>query len=495
MSQLKKGAILSYITIILTNIVGLVLTPYIIKKLGNAEYGLYTLIGALIAQISVLNLGLNNAVIRFVAKYRAEKDPKAESNFLATVMLIYAFISFLIVIVGFFLYQHIDSIFKSSLTIEEIKRAKPMFLVLLFNLAITIPGGTFEAICNAYENFVFPRFLNIIKYISRTVLIFGLLNQFPNAFTLIWIDTALNILFILFTMYYVFRYLKIKFILYEWNLSFVKEIFSYSIWIFIFAIAYQFQWYAGQSILGITTDTVTVAIFGVGILLGGYYGAFAGAINSLLLPKATKMSVTNNTPMAYTDEMIRIGNIIVFILFFILSGFFCFGKAFIILWVGSSFLPAWIITLLIMLSMTLPLVLSFGNAILEAKKKNRYKAIINILSLSISVFIGYFASIQYGMYGVIIPICSAVFINSILMSFYYKKIFGFQIIHFFKMVLFKPLLLIIALCFSSSYILKYFAISSWIQLIVGIVVFSIAYISFSYFFTLNSTSKSILFKR
>lgn len=51
MSQLKKGAALSYLTIILTNVVGLALTPFIIKYLGNDEYGLYTLIGALVGYI------------------------------------------------------------------------------------------------------------------------------------------------------------------------------------------------------------------------------------------------------------------------------------------------------------------------------------------------------------------------------------------------------------------------------------------------------------
>ena len=62
MNQLKTGAILSYITIFLTVIIGVMLTPFIIQKLGDAEYGLYTLIGAFVGYISVLDFGLNNTV-------------------------------------------------------------------------------------------------------------------------------------------------------------------------------------------------------------------------------------------------------------------------------------------------------------------------------------------------------------------------------------------------------------------------------------------------
>ena len=97
MSQLKKGALLSYVTIILTNLIGLLLTPFIVRSLGNSEYGLYALIGAFIGYISVLDLGLNNTIVRYVSKYRAENDKEGEEVFLGTTMLIYAFISFIVI--------------------------------------------------------------------------------------------------------------------------------------------------------------------------------------------------------------------------------------------------------------------------------------------------------------------------------------------------------------------------------------------------------------
>ena len=104
MSELKRGAILTYGTIILTNITGILLTPLIINKLGDAEYGLYTLIGALVGYISVLDFGLNNTIVRFVAKYRVKGDKIGEENFLAISMVIYAIISVIIIVVGLTLF-------------------------------------------------------------------------------------------------------------------------------------------------------------------------------------------------------------------------------------------------------------------------------------------------------------------------------------------------------------------------------------------------------
>lgn len=204
MGQLKKGALLSYINIALTNILGLILTPYIIRSLGDSEYGLYVLIGSVVGYLSLLDLGLNNTIIRYVSKYRANKDKVGEESFLATTMLLYGFISLATILLGLAVYVNLDQIFDKSLTAMEMEKAKRMYLILIFNIAITLPGGAFTAICNAYERFVFPRVLVIIKYLIRAASIFSLLYFYPYALTLIWIDTLLNVIIIGISAFFVF---------------------------------------------------------------------------------------------------------------------------------------------------------------------------------------------------------------------------------------------------------------------------------------------------
>ena len=199
MSQLKKGVLLSYVTIFLTNIIGLVLTPFIIKSLGDAEYGLYILIGAFVGYIGVLDLGLNNTIIRFVAKYRAEKDKEGEENFLAITMLIYIIISFIVVIFGVLMYYNLDTFFSNSLTLNELEKAKVMTVILIFNLAITLPGGAFTAICTGYEHFVYPRAINIGRYVIRFIMVVALLTAGGDAIALVILDTIMNLLVIFFS--------------------------------------------------------------------------------------------------------------------------------------------------------------------------------------------------------------------------------------------------------------------------------------------------------
>lgn len=492
MSQLKKGTILSYIKIVLANIIGLVLTPFIIEKLGDAEYGLYMLIGAFVGYISILDFGLNNTIVRFVAKYRAEKDKKSEENFLSISMGIYSVISLIIVIIGVILFFNLNSLFSNSLTLEELGKAKIMFGILIFNLAITLPGGAFTAICSGYEHFVFPRIVVIIRYVTRSFMVVGLLLMKGDAISLVILDTIFNLLVIGFNVWYVFSELKVTFKFHEFKLPLVKEIFSYSIWVFIYAVVHQFQWNAGQLVVGINTDTITVAIFAVGIMLGGYYAAFGGVINSVLIPKANQMIVSKSDGNTLTDKMVGYGRLNAFVLFLVLCGFILFGRDFIFLWLGNLYHSSWLIALIIMIAFTLPLIQGFGNSILEAKMKNRFKSLLSLITVSMSIIIGYYLTKKYGPLGVIVPLGIAILVNSIIMNIYFKRIFDFKPLYFFKRCFFKLSMVYLVVTLMCYYLKSFYIINTWGLLIIEILIFIIVYVVVTYIFLLNSYERNLL---
>ncbi|MDT0642277.1 oligosaccharide flippase family protein [Zunongwangia sp. F363] len=491
MSQLKKGVILSYVTIILTNVIGLVLTPFIIRSLGNSEYGLYALIGAFVGYISVLDLGLNNTIVRYVAQFRAENDKKGEESFLSTTMMIYGVISVLIGLIGILLYYNLESIFGSSLTSEEMTKAKVMFLILIFNIAITLPGGAFTAISNGYEHFVFPRTINIVRYIVRSAAVVGLLLMGGDAIGLVLLDTLMNILIIIVNGFYVFKRLGVRFKLHTYEFSLVKVIFSYSIWIFIFAIVQQFQWKGGQVLLGIKTDTVTVGIYAVGIVLGSYYSSFSGAISSVFLPKATQMVVKSSTKEELTGMMIKIGRLSLIVLLAILGAFILFGKQFVTLWVGESYELSWIIALTVMLAYTLPLIQNFANSLLEANKKFYFKAIIYLIFIGLGTLLGWFLIDSLGMSGMIYGIVAGWLVALIIMNIYYHKILKLDIPQFFKEV-FRRILpgFIIVMCV--GFLIKEIPGSGWLNFSIKSLLYITAYCLVFFTLALNGFERSLV---
>nr|WP_299343581.1 oligosaccharide flippase family protein [Allomuricauda sp.] len=490
MSQLKKGALLNYTTIVVTNVVGLLLTPFIIKSLGDEEFGLYTLIGSFVGYISILDFGLGNAIVRFVAKYRAEKDRKGEENFLATTMLIYSIISLIVLLIGSICYFNLENIFSDSLTPEQLEKAKIMFAILIFALAIGLPAGAFEGICFGYEKFVFPKSAKLLRYVVRSLLVVGLLFMGGKAVALVILDATLNLILIGVIAFYVFRNLKVRFKLYERSMELPKKIFSYSVWIFVFVLVSQFQWKVGQMVLGIVVNTTAVAVFAVGVMLGTYYGAFSTAISGVFLPRATQMTVANASSKELTDMMIKIGRLSFIVLMFILGAFMLFGKQFVFLWVGESYYNSWVIALIIMFAYTLPLVQGFGNSILEARNKLRFKAIIYLSFLILGTTLGVFLARAYGEIGMISGSVTGWLIVQNVMNIYYYKVIKINIPRFFK-ELANKILPAFFLTLVMGWFINYIPGHDWLNFVVKAVLYSLTYGAIMYFLGLNAYEKNL----
>ncbi|MCL6295009.1 lipopolysaccharide biosynthesis protein [Jejuia spongiicola] len=496
MSQLKKGAFLNYTTIVVINVVGLLMTPFILNHLGKDEYGIYLTIGALVGTISLLDFGLNNTVVRFVAKYKAEKDKIGQENFLATTMLIYIGISSLVLITGFIFYGYIDTYF-TKMTSEEIQIAKVIFGILIFNVAIGLPGGALTGICYGYEKFVFPKTLGLIKYIIRSLVVVGVLVYGGKAIALVVVDTIFNILIIIITSYFVFNKLSIKIKLHSLSVKFIKEIFSYSVWIFVFALVGIFQWKAGHWVLGRISPPAVLSIYGIGIVLGTYYGAFSTAISSVFLPRATKMSVDNASGEELTDMMIKIGRLSFIVLMFILTSFILFGKQFVTLWVGGELgeegsFQSWIIALMIMVAYTLPLVQGFGNSILEAKNKLKFKAILYLTFMVLGTGLGAILAEKHEAIGMMTGSVIAWVIVQNVMNFYYHKNIGLNIPRFFKELLNKTFLTVIV-AFVLGYLINFlpFFGNGWLNFIVKAIPYTIVFCVIMYYTGLIEFEKEL----
>ena len=71
-NQIKAGAALNYVIIGINALVGLLYTPYMLRMLGQNEYGLFSLVASVISYLTILDFGFGNAIVRYTAKFRTE---------------------------------------------------------------------------------------------------------------------------------------------------------------------------------------------------------------------------------------------------------------------------------------------------------------------------------------------------------------------------------------------------------------------------------------
>lgn len=491
-NQLKSGVYLSYISLFITNITNLILTPFIIRNLGQSEYGLYMLIGAFVGYLAVLDFGLGNAVIRFVAKYRAENNKKDEENFLFSTLFIYSIISIIVVFVGTILYFNLENFFSNSLSKSEIEIAKVMFIIVVINLALTLPIKTFTGIIIAYERFVFQRLLDISRILLRAIIILILLSLGFNAIAIVLVDAILNILIMLISMGFAFIKLKVRIRLYKINRSLLKEIFSYSSLIFISVVVDQIYWRIGHLVLGIIASTNEVAIFAIGVLFAQYFITFSTAISGVFLPKITKMVVNRSSGEEFTDLLIKTGRLQFLVLGLILSGFILFGKKFILLWAGPDFGYSWLIAIVMMIPLIIVLTQTIGISILQAKNMHGFRALAYLVIALVNFIISIFLAKEYGALGSAVgTTLSLILGNIIVMNIYYHYKVKLNIPRFYKELFSGLLLSIICSIGIGAVLLFLFPDKSWVYLIIQCLLFSIVYALISWFIGMDNYEKRL----
>ena len=70
----KAGAILTYLAMGLNFIVSMVYTPFMLRTLGQSEYGLYNLVASIVSYLGLLSFGFGSAYVRFYSRYKVKED-------------------------------------------------------------------------------------------------------------------------------------------------------------------------------------------------------------------------------------------------------------------------------------------------------------------------------------------------------------------------------------------------------------------------------------
>lgn len=493
-NQLKAGVVLNYVVIILNTVVGLLYTPYMLRMMGQSEYGLYSLVASVIAYLTVLDLGFGNAIVRYTAKFRAEKKTEEQYEMFGMFFLLYLVIGIIAFGIGLGLYFNVGTLFGDTMTAVELDRARIMMLLLVANLAFTFPMSIWGSIIQAYEDFVFQKSLNIFRIILNTAVMICLLHFGYKAVAMVVVQTIFNVLTLVLNFIYCRRKLNIhiyfRFKHFHWG--FLKEVAIYSFWIFLNAIMDRVYWSTGQFVLGAMVGTAAVAVFAIAIQLEGMYMQFSTAISSVFLPKVTAMVATNRSRKEISDLFIRTGRIQYIVLAYILSGFIIFGRQFIELWAGAGYSDAYIISLLFFIPLTVPLIQNLGITILQARNEMKFRSVLYIIIALVSLAMQIVLTRFFGGIGCAMGVSGALVVGQILiMNVYYQRRQDLDIKTFWKEIS-KMSIIPIVLIFSAMLVIRhFFALDSWGKLILGIAAFSLVYIPLFFRFSMTDDERNL----
>jgi len=493
-NQRKIGVALSYASIIISTLVQLIYTPFLIKMLGQSEYGLYSLIASVIGYLTVLDLGFGNAIVVYTAKYRANKEYQQEQKMQGMFKIIFYIIGLVVTVIGILLYFNVDILFGKTMTTPELEKIKVMMIILSLNLVITFAFNIYSSIINAYEKFVFQKIISILNTLLKPILMLPLLFLGYKSIAMCVALTITNIVVVVSNYLYCKNKLRIKIKYHGFDKKLFTEMFGYSFYIFLGVIVDKVNWSVDQFILGSVSGTIAVSIYATASHLNQLFVNLSTAVSGVLLPKISKMVATNTSPKELTDEMIKVGRIQYYIIFLMATGLIMVGKPFIIWWAGKEYIKSYHVALLLIIPVCFPLIQNLAISICQAMNKHKFRAIATTIMAGINVFISYFLAKKFGAIGSALGTSLALIIcNIIIMNIYYKKEIKLEIGRFWKEIFYMTFSFAIPLTITLAfiYITK---LSGIISVIVYAILYTVIYSLTAYYVTMNEYEKNIVNK-
>lgn len=493
-NQRKIGVILSYAVIALNMIVGIVYTPFLIRMLGQSEYGLYSIIYSVMSYLTIMDMGFGNAIVIYTSRYINQGDKEKQDKLHGMFFTIYCVIGVIATIIGLILFFNVNNLFGSTMTETELSEAKVMMLILTFNLAITFPLSIFGNILTAHEKFIVSKVIKIIQILLQPMMMIPLLLLGYKAIAMVVVLTITNIICLMLNAIVCFKHLNVKLKFKGIDFKLLKEIFAYSFYIFLNAIIDKVNWSLDQFVLGAVSGTVATAVYSVAGKLNSMYMNFSTAISNVMLPKVTKMEDSKATNKAFTDIFIQTGRIQYLLMALIITGFVLFGQVFINWWAGEGYEEAYIIACILMIPITIPLIQNIGLSILQAKNLYKYRTIIflgiAILNIAMSIPL---AKIYGGIGAAIATSISLILGQGIILNIYYHKKVGINMIEFWKNIIRMTIPMIFAVVF--GIILNIFLVSDNILILaLKIIIYTVIYCILVWFFGMNQYEKNLIRK-
>lgn len=417
--EIKIGIVITYITLIFGNLVSFIYTPFMISKIGQTEYGLISLVNSIIAYISLIDSGIGSSIVRYNSACIAKNDYEKQSRINGMFLKMFLLLSLVCIGLGVILNFFIDDFF-SLYSTYEVDLTRKLLIVASLNLALSFPLNVFSSIILAFEKFTFCKTLNMIKTFINPLISVCILLAGGKSLALLGLNLTITIFFGLINIFYCFICLKIKISFKKLDLNIVKEIFTFSFYIFLSMLAYQIYWNTDQFIIGRYIGASSIAIYAIAMSFYNYFNMFSNFGTEIFLPRYTKMFESSTKINDVLNEIIKISRIQLYISCFIFYGFIIIGEDFIKLWVGDTYAYSYIIAIILMIPQIISIIQSLFATILQSLNKHKFKSLIYLSMALVNILLSLYFVADYGVIGCAIGTLIGMLLNAIINNLYYK---------------------------------------------------------------------------
>ena len=495
MNKRGTGIALSYINTITNMICGIFLSAYILRVIGDTEYGVYQTISSFANYLVLLEFGTGTAMTRNLSVCRAKQSNEEEiDKNVGTIWLITVVLSAIILLVSIIFYISIDGIYSKSMTVEQILYAKRIFVFVTVYLLASFFVQTLNGVVLAHEQYTFSSGINLFRTITRTMLLVGLLLMWRRSIIIAIVDMFLTVVILVVTYLFCVKKLKIRIAITKFDKKVFLSTYSLCFAVFLQVIINQSNNNVDKFIIGIKMNPEAVTLYSVGMYIYSVFSSLTTIPISMYAPEVAKNVTRGLCGEELEDTLIKPSRLITLIGGTVLFGFIAVGKQFITIMYGRDYLISWWIAVLIMI----PMFVNMSNGILinvlDVMNKRMSRSIILLVTTILNIVLTVFFLEWYGIVGAALATMIATFLGQIIiMNLYYYNEIKINVIRMFRLT-YKGILIYQIAASVISYLIANLINNSYVSFFIGGIVYCLVFILGFWYWGANQEEKFLVMK-
>jgi O-antigen/teichoic acid export membrane protein len=466
--QIFKNTASSWGAIAIQAVIGVVMVPFLLGRMGTEGYGVIGIIGAIVAFSSIADMGLRAALERELTEKVALKDEEGFRRLSSTALFIYLIIAILIGSVGYVMAPWLCSLFNVSEQYHDLViillRTYALFTLLLSFITPVYAAG----ICSFMRYDVQNHITSASQFVV-SLLLFICLSVFDYNPLVIWCMVMalgavlrLGLMFIFYRRHCYGGKIGPRWI----ELKSLKPLFKLGGSMYILQLTQMMAVQMDPLIISKFIGPSGVALYQAGSRLPQMINPLVTSLTSQLTPLTTKYHIASNNDRE--QQVLVFGTKYTLYLGALFSAMMLvFADAFCHLWlfnqIGNDVASVALILKLWAVANLLRYAGTAGYPILLARKKMSYLLWLNvptaIFNLILSIYLVAYANI--GVAGVMMGTLVTDIVRRLVGTWYLPRVLNLSIISFVKTSYLTPILLFAVLLATGSSLGKWVGTESW----------------------------------
>ncbi|MFZ0772513.1 MAG: polysaccharide biosynthesis C-terminal domain-containing protein [Candidatus Sulfotelmatobacter sp.] len=347
--QIVKNVGSSWFSLGINVLVGLLLSPFILHRIGDTAFGIWVLIFSVTGYYGLFDLGIRSSIVRYVSKSTATGDREALAKLINTSLFTYSCIGVVSLLVTLLVSFQVDRMF--HIPSQFLSTTRWLLLLVGTSVSIGFPAGIFGGILEGLQEFYVLNWTNVVSTLLRAALIVIALHRGYGLLTLGLITVLVPLLASFLRCMLALRLCPVPFGQSYVDRATFRQIANHGGITFMILIAGRLKFKTDEIVIGTFMSAAAITYFNIGARIVDYAGEVVTALSQIFVPMSSQSDARGD--MYRLRKIFLLGNRVCgFTIFPICLILLILGKSVIEVWVGKKYVAASYPVLVIMILCT-----------------------------------------------------------------------------------------------------------------------------------------------